>query len=310
MFSLAAAADRFRDELFYPWDPDLEDFDSSLLAQFSGRVFRLDRFTTIYHRPTRRRQLAFASDQVLPASKVVKHVSSGDVYILSNTEKKEEAGGTIYDRIVAGNLANAPSGGLGYLYRPTIEGGIDDPGAASFVLVSSVYLDTELRSVSAEDGTEGVEVGQYFVTMPANSGAVDSDWIVFAGDYYKLVEPYFDSGFLMARAIREPYDLVPITYYIMSDLGGGYDPESGTVTQRNTSAKTISAIVKVRRESSAVGVQEGWSGVVYIDTALITWNPEVGHSLEHAGIPYKITEVSLNKTKVQWELKVSQWQAM
>lgn len=308
MFSLRAAAARFQDELFYPWDSSLEAFDSSHAAQLFGRVFRIDRFTTIYHRPTRRKSLTFSPDVVLPSSRVVKHVSSGDVYILSETEQKEEIEGQIYDRVIAGNRATGPSGGLGMLYRPTIVGSPGDPGEAEFTLVSSVHMDIELRSVAVEGGTEGIETGSYFVTLPANAGAVDNDWVVLGGYYYKIVEPYFDSGFLMARAIREPYDLVPITYYVMSEIGGNYDPESGVMVQKNTSAKTISAVVKVRRESSGVGVQEGWSGVVYIDTALITWVPEVGHLLEHAGISYKVIEVSLNKTKVQWELKVMQWQ--
>lgn len=309
MFSLRAAAGRFQEDVFHPWNATLSEFDLSPGAEIIGRVFRIDRFTTIYHRPTRRRQITFPPGVILPTSNIVKHKVTGDIYILSATDRAEVIHGKVYDRIVSGHLATAPSGGLGILYHPTIDGPPDNPGEAHLVLKDTGYCDIELRSTHTADMVEGDEIGQYIITLPSSCEVVDGDWLFVHDSYYKVIEPYFDSGFICARAINEPYDLETITYFFDFGYGGGYDAETGTVTPTVTASRELSAIVKVRKETQvATEIGEYWEGVIYIETDMISWNPTVNHSIAHNGIRYKILSVGIGKMKRQWELKVRQWQ--
>lgn len=308
MFSLRSAAARFQEDLFYSWDSVNEVFNTGSSGQIIGRLFRIDRFTTIYHRPTRRRQITFPPGTALPASGVVKHASTGEIFILSDTVRADAVKNVVYDRIVSAHLAMPPSGGLGSLRRPTIEGTGDDPGAAVLNEVRQVYFDSELRAASAQPDTEDVSIGHYFLTFSVAAGVMDDDWLVFGSEYYKIVERYPESGFMSARAIKESYTLLPITYYRSTGAGGGYNPTTGEFTPTVRDARQISALIS-KTESSmwAGGIGESETRKLYIDVNHITWDPTVDDVIDVSGHKYLVTGVTVGKNQLQWELNVVQW---
>ena len=309
MFSLRSAAARFQHDEFHPWIEADGAFDTSAEAIIVGRLFRIDRFTTIYHRPTRRRQITFPPRTILPQSLVVKHRLTGEIFILSQSRRMDATAVSVYENIVTGHLAMPPSGGLGTVFRPALQGTLDDPGPAEWIEVANTYMDVELRTTENAEHAEEQAIAHTMVVLPASVSAADNDWIRLNGATYKIVELYIDGGFSYARAIKEQYDMSVITYYFDTGSGGGYDPETGTLTQTVTELKQISAIVVLKKETtSGIGDTEAWSGTAYIDVNLVTWEPTVNHSIEHAGIRYKIMSVSLGKSAAQWELKLQQWQ--
>lgn len=309
MFSLRSAAARFQDDLFQPWDAVAEEFLTGEEEGLRLRLFRVDRFTTIYHRPTRRRQLTVPPGVTLPASNVVKHVSTGDVYILSATVRQDAQQNTAYDMVVSSHLATSPSGGLFTQYRPTTSGPADDPGAAELDEVAKVYCDVELRTTADEPHTIDEAIGHFLLTLPDSAGASDGDW--FVGDFgtYKVVEFYKDGGFSGARAIKQPFDLMTVTYYFDTEAGGSYNTTTGEFTPVVTEPKNISAIVSVNKEIASVSpYSEIWTGKMYISVSHITWAPKVSDSIASGGIRYKILSVVKGKSGVQWELDIEQWQ--
>ena len=308
MFSLRASAARFQDDLFYSWNSGTELFDTSSSGRFTGRLFRIDRFTTIYHRPTRRRQLTIPPDVVLPASKVVKHAATGEIFILSETMRNDAVNNRVYDRVLAVHLAMAPSGGLGSLRRHEIEGTGDDPGPAALTEVAKIYFDAELRTAQREQGGDELDIGQYFLTFPHAVPVRDEDWVVFGSTYYKIVEPYIDGGFSMARAVKHTYDLVTVTYYRSTGAGGGYDPTTGILTPSVTEERLISATV-VSREDVADTADSGELEKLrlYVDVEHITWDPSVGDLIKVGDWTYRVARVSMSRSQLQWELSLMQW---
>lgn len=309
MFSLRSAAARFQHDEFHPWIEADGAFDTSAEAIIVGRLFRIDRFTTIYHRPTRRRQITLPPRTVLPQSLVVKHRLTGEIFILSQSHRMDSVAASVYDDIVTGHLAMPPSGGRGTVFRPTLQGTLDDPGPAELIEIADTYMDVELRTTENVANAEEQTVANTMIVISSSVSVADNDWVRLNGANYKVTEPYFDGGFTYVRALKEPYDLSVLTYYFDTGFGGGYDPETGVVTQTVTEAKQISGIVVLKQETaSGTGEVEAWSGKAYIDVNMITWKPTINHSIEYAGVKYKIVSVTLGKAAVQWELGLQQWQ--
>lgn len=309
MFSLRAAAARFQDDYFYPWNSDTETFDTDEESLIIGRLFTVDRFTTIYHRPTRRRQMTFPPGFEVPASGLLQHSTTGEIYIISRTLREETQHSDVYDLVVAGHLAMPPSGGPAVLFRPEVWGGEDDPGPAGLTRIGGTYADIELRTTQAEQGAVEEDSGQVLITMPYSLIMRDNDWVVLNDTYYKVTEPYIDGGFQLARASKVPYDLVVITYYFDTAAGGVYNPSTGVFTPITTDPRLISAIVRLETGiASGSADLETKKGEVYLDESLVTWEPKVGDSVEISSIRYKIMSVLKTKNSTQWKLMIQQWQ--
>lgn len=308
MFSLRSAAARFQEDLFYCWDDDQEAFDTTSAGQRVGRLFRIDRFTTIYHRPTRRRQITFPPGSPMPSSRVVKHASTGEIFILSDSVRNDAVNNVVYERIVSAHLAMAPSGGLGTLLRPTITGAGDDPGPADLVEICKLYFDSELRTTQNEPDSEEVATGHYFLTLPNSQTVLDDDWLVFGQQYYKIVEAYPDSGFLMARAVKENYNLVTITYYLNTGAGGSYDASTGTFTPTVRESRQISALISRTADSTVMGgLAEAETLKCYIAIGHIAWDPMLDDVIEISSKVYRVKTVTMGKNGLQWELGLLQW---
>jgi hypothetical protein len=88
--SLQTAATFFNYEDFNAWNPATSTF----AFQLTGKLRRIDRFQTIYHRPTRRQTLSFQDGSTIPASGVLQHAPSGAVFIVSDSVEPEYWKGT------------------------------------------------------------------------------------------------------------------------------------------------------------------------------------------------------------------------
>ena len=300
MFGLRAAAGRFQQDEFQPWDVSTGKF---LDCSIAGRLFRVDRFTTIYHRPTRRRQATFPPGTTLPASGLVKHVASGNIFILSETVREDANKGVIYDRIVALHLADPPSGGLGTLYRPTVTGTAGDLGPVSLVKVTDTYIDLELRTTQAEPETVDQTTALLFITLPAWVDLRENDWIQFGGLMYLVDDPYFDGGFQMARASRLKYTLQDMVYLQEASAGATYDAATGTYTPAPITELVFSAVIGIEHLTSSGVVNETSASIdAYVSTDHIDWTPKPNSFIRIGATRFKISSVVLGKDERQWHL--------
>lgn len=301
MFGIEAAARRFRNDRFTFWDPSTDTFG----CEVDWRLFRVDRFTTIYHRPTRRRQASVVPDGLFPDSLVVRHEETGDIYIVSQTKRTDSVESGKYDTLASLHLATPPSGGKGEVVRPTTFGDPGDLGAAILTNVSYVYYDLELRTSSAEPETVDETQAMMFITLPAWVDLREGDWLFAGTETYEVNEPYYDGGFQLARAIRKPVDLVDMTYMYDEGTGGSYNVTTGVYTPVTATAKNFSGVVyRGSVEASEMGNEQPTELQVYIDLGLIDWTPEVDRYVTISGVLHKIIKVVLGKNRKQWHLTV------
>jgi len=300
MFGVEGAARQFRTDRFSFWDKGYDTFG----CEVDWRLFRADRFTTIYHRPTRRRQASIVPDGLFPESLVVRHEETQDVYIVSETKRTDSVRSGKYDTLVSLHLATEPSGGKGSIMRPTVTGPPGDLGVADLVSIATIYYDLELRTSSAEPETVDATQAMMFVTLPAWIDLREGDWLFTGqGETYEVNEPYYDGGFQLARAIRKPVDLVDMVYLYDEGTGGSYDVSTGIYTPVSATTKDFSGVVyRNSTEASGMTNEEPVELQVYISSELIDWVPEVNRYVLISGIRHKITSAVLGKNRKQWHL--------
>jgi hypothetical protein len=296
--ALKTAAGFFQHESFSPWDADTDTFGPS----FIGRLQRVDRFRTIYHRPTRRQQLAFQADVTLPTSGIVRHDPTGEVFLLSGTLETEwHKGDQLYERLVALHRASPPSGGLGS-YQPTqVLGAGDDLGVVVLGASQPVYYDTELRTVSNEQGLEeattGEELGVYSKNITPESG----DFFLLGGEYYRITYPYIDGGFSLTRMVKEDPSFVTLIYDYGTATDGGYDPATGTVIPPTSATRLVSAIPG-KREMARDRESQDYTKTaeLFIYQRHVGFEPKVDDTFTLDSQLYKILSVGEDTQEKQW----------
>ena len=286
---LSLAAGFFHDERFDLWDTLLNDW---VTEAFTGRLYVFDRFKTIYHRPTRRETLGIKPGVPSPAGQVIRHSSTGDIFIVTQTERFDADADKVYDRAFA---LHRPIG-LGTLERYDSTGTPPDMGEEVPIHSEPVWYDIELRTDAEDDEAYQSYHGNYFLTMPMSTTVRKGDWILGVdGATYRVDEPYIDGGFRLARAQDVPYPKETFTYLARDLSTGGYDPATGEYTQPQSTGYDFSAqIVKLIHSVAGDERDSHQSDLeIAVDTRTIGFTPEVGYRVIRGrdSRTYRIDEV-------------------
>lgn len=300
-FSLKSAAETFRKDEFEGWDSALDEFSGS----FFGRRFRIDRFTTIYHRPTRRRHFTFDTGLEVPESRVIRSKVSGDTWVLSDTVKDEDWQATgVYDRVFSGHLVDAPSGGYSRYFTASADDGGGGFTTVSITDAGPIYLDTELRTSNLEKGTEEYAIGEFLLTLSPTYEMRAGDFVQKGGVWFRLEQLYIDGGYRMSRAVSEPPSYSDMLYAVDQGSGGGYNAATGVVTPETAVSTPFSGIVQQLDKSLDSTIPEYLENrMIYVYLHHIDFTPEVGGKITIDGDVFEVYSVGKSKSGVQWEIK-------
>lgn len=302
--SLKSVSKRFSTDIFSPWDAVNDRFLVSKSDQFKGRLFRVDRFTTIYHRPTRRAFIAWVED--LPASGVIRREGTEEVFLVSETMKSEVLDGRyVYDRLRQSHLATPPSGGSGAFYPVTTTGTGDDLGPISMSVAVPVYVDTELQGVASAEDTEDVSVSRFLINHSLNVSPQPGDYFKWSNRWFLVNTPYIDGGLRVVRAS----ELVPayetMTYLKHTGASPGYSPVTGVVSPVTVSRQFSALIGLNQLTGPTTEFKSTRSMVLYVYVRHIGFDPQLGDAIQHQGVTYQIDRVTMRRDELQWKLEVS-----
>jgi len=277
---------------------DTFDEATSLWASkgLTGKIMPVDRFLSIFHRSTVRRQLGIAPNSTLPTSETIRNPATGEVFVVGLV-RGDSTEGVAYDSV--GILNECDS--VGIVNRKATIGSGQDLG----VLVNSVagkhYMSIELRSSSKIRGTTEEFEAHYFLTAPLHSDLQIWDFIVLNGVSYQVATVYIDSGLRFARVIERDDPRVDIVFYKKGPTSG-YNPTTGQVTDGLT-AYNMSGFFE-SFEAKDIDNQSIFSRDMkfIIEQANIGIVPEEKDELVYQGQRYKVHTVQQDFLKKQFKL--------
>ena len=296
--SLKTAANRFTGDRFLMWNAATNAFDGTLI----GKRFRLDRFTTIYHRPTRRAYIRFKTDET-PASGVVMRDGTSEVYLVSETLHKDiELGSLVYERMRMSHLATAPSGGLGGFIAVRTTGSGDDLGVVSLALSEPAYVDFELQSATSVEENIDAVTPRFLINHSNNIEPLHGDVFEFSGRTFIVSVPYVDGGLRVCRASELPPAYETFTYHLRSGTGS-YNPVTGTVTSPTVTRLFSGILGKKTSEAEKSTVPQRLE--LYVYEHHVGFAFQLGHRIDHQSTAYYVNSVTRLREEKQWKLELS-----
>lgn len=297
--SLKTAAERFAQDQFSVWDPATDTFSTVTIP---GKRFRLDRFTTIYHRPTRRSYIRLL-DGAFPASGVVRREGVGEIYLLSETLGSDVANGDLrYEKLRMGHLVTPPSGGKGTFIAVRTTGTGTNLGPVDLSNTAQAYLDLELQSATAIPENIDSVTPRFLLNHSSNVQPLHGDIFTFQGRDFLVSVPYVDGGLHIARVSELPPAYDTFTYHLRSSTGG-YNPATGAVTSPVTQLQFSGIIgrkVKEDTQNTAPVTME-----LYVYEHHVGFRFEVGNQIDQAGTKYYIRSVVNRREEKQWFLELT-----
>lgn len=191
--------------------------DTFVENAFKGRVHLTDRFLSIYNRPTRKRQLFVRPGTKLPETYVMRHQSTGEVYILGNGRqdaRDDVDGGKAYSDMYILHLCTPTSGGssgLAIQKRKVPKGPPENPGWLVEEVISETFIDMEFRTSSAEEGIYDTKTENFYAWTPITVEAFQHDVFELDGRSYRVVDTFTDAGMRGLRLDRERDNRVDFT---------------------------------------------------------------------------------------------------
>lgn len=302
MLGLSTCTEYYGKAPFSAWDRVTDTFLSQVDFPFVGRLGTVDTFVSIYHRPTRMRNMFLSPTQELPVSNIVR-AEDGTVYILSSTKRKDSQHGETYQCLVASRRCDSPSGGKAEIFRPTVSGSGLDLGFVSLVSRGQEYCDTELRSGTKQELRPDDETGQFYMTFSASAVVADGDYCLLNGMYYGLLEIAGDSGFISSRAVASPALFENFYYEINLPGGYAYDPSTGTVPDISSTAYGFSAIrLQSLDTMSSSGEELLGSLRLSVRKEHVGFTPIKGNRIVSGSSLYVIKSVSEDVLRKSWIL--------
>ncbi len=300
---LAKIAQRAMHEQFLPWDAVSGTFSED--APFEGRLAPVDRFLSIYNRPTRMRQMQIKPGTVLPASNVFKHSTTGEIYIAGaarSDTRFDVCDGEPYVTMVMAHEVT-PNGrgttGLATHSRRAPAGPPSEPGWYVKNQVGSVYIDLEYRTSASQEGVYDARVSDFYSWAPINSDVAELDTFEMDGREYRVTDIYTDMGFLGMKLQQDPDPRIDL--YVIT-AARAYNETThqfeGTETKHE-----VTAIVSGQREQAVWNKLENSIQVV-IDFAAIGFPPKTNMKVELDGIRRTVKNVFTSVGKKQYELVV------
>ena len=301
--TLSTPAEFFMQDTFSAWDPATETFPTS----FIGRMERIDRFKTIYNRPTRRETLTFKNGVTMPASGVIKRDSTGEIFLVSSTIQSEYWGGTEnYENLATLHRVTPEAGGAAAYHAVTTAGSGADLGPVSLAAAVPCYVDLELRTMQRDREEVETVTAEMLAFFSKNVEPEAGDYFLFDGKYYRVSEYFIDSGMHSARFIKEDPAYTTLTFQ-QSTGTTSYNPTTGTVTSGTTS-RQISAIIS--KQTTGRGRDLGQNSFnkmldLYIYKRHVGFTPSIGEKFALDGTTYEVTLVEQAKDADQWHLEAS-----
>ena len=302
--SLKTAAQRFSKDQFAIWDPVTNTFEAT--PSLKGKRFRIDRFTTIYHRPTRRSYIRLLSPD-FPGVGVVKRVNGGEVYLLSETLNTDiEAGDLRYEDLRMSHLVTPPSGGPGLFTPVRTTGTGDNLGVVDMSVQTPVYLDLELQSaVDVEENVDAI-TPRFILNHSVNVNPLHGDVFYFNGRSFIVSVPYIDGGLQLCRVAELPPVYETFTYRMRTGTGG-YDPVTGTVTTGVTDRLFSGILGRIKKSDSPTATQQTTPNQMelYVYEHHIGFQFEVGNQVLYGSTAFYINSVLRRREDKQWKVELS-----
>lgn len=273
--------------------PDFENYDFSSgtwIDAFSGQLKLADKFTTIWNRPTRKRNLYTAPDSP-PTSAVIRVIETGEIFMLGTGQHDVFQGGAT--RVVYG-LHKTKGVATHRRLTPTPGG-----GWATNELVQVTFGDVELRSVNENQDVELQHYGHYFMFLPSNSTVEDGDTVELDGLVYTLLEVYPDSGLVAARVSAKPEERVNVVYTVVGP--SVYDPNTRTNTPTLT-PYNVTAKIEPLSESELQGEYSNAAIKFMVESKFITVSPKINDRITYSGKTYKVMGVDRDSVSAEWSV--------
>lgn len=286
------------------------------VESFLARLGPTDRFLSIYNRPTRMRQIFMRPEDKVPSSGIVKHVPSGEIYLVGiarNDSRWNVAEDKPYVSIVMAHLVTPnKSGTIGEaLVLRKVLPTEDIPGRHMYIgddgilygwleenIVYDTYADVEFRTTKSEPGTVGERIGDYYAWLPSPVELKVRDKIIIDDTTYFVTAEYTDLGFSGA-SLSEEQETMFNFHYVSTE--SSFIPGQGMITEevlREVTGKIPSDEEKV---GWASGIASHIDVAIYVEHIGIV--PKIDDFISYEGRKRRIKTVSLQATKKQYLIR-------
>jgi hypothetical protein len=218
---LRKVAASFETTEFDAYDESTNLWDACFLL---GKVMPIESEVSNSNRTTRRALLGTDPLAVFPDSNTIRVSAAGDIYIVGDL-RRDYKDSAAYDQ--SGLLHRSTT--VGTINRRAPAGASTDPGWLVNTLISTHYMDIELRAVKETEEQEQQFDKQYRIIMPFHAIVQQWDRINVGGYDYIVEAGYVDSGFKLARAANRPDPRKDFTYYSRGDTAA-FNTSNGVVT--------------------------------------------------------------------------------
>lgn len=197
--------------------------DGSFFEWSRGRLANVDRFLSNFHRPLQRRMLLTDPKVDLPETKVIKLAATGDIFLVGDS-RIDSANDTKYNRITVLHSVNTQASDLVDYYNYNF----NDPLVSDLNKVNEGQYFISLEYVSSKDIRDGDEAYQARLVAfsPLPTPFKRDGVFILRGKSYKVVQPYFDSGFSCAHLLQQEDDIELLTH--KATVSTLYDVTTGT----------------------------------------------------------------------------------
>ena len=268
------------------------------VAKIKGQIKIADDFISIFNRPTRRRMLLLSKREYENLNgSVIRITEDETVYLIGNAQKDYGKGG-VYRITLPLNKAES----LVEVFRKSVSGPSNDPGALARVSLGNFYMDLELRTLSQEGDDLTSTFSKYFFWFDKSTNFLVGDEFDHDGKTFRVLESYMDTGFRGVRATTAEDARETLTYRQQSGQSV-QTPSSGVYVTPYTNT-TFSAEVLEKIESRPNGVKP-FEVVIY--TVLVEQNhlgvtPSTRDKVVIDSADRDIIKVVKNRRDKTWEL--------
>lgn len=192
-----------------------------------GRLARVDRFLSNFHKPLQRRMLFTDPSDPFPDTYVIKHGITDQIYILGQ-ERTDADGVDEYERLNVLHVVSSLSSGYVDLVKwKKPDGAAETDMELSGEVVGKFYISLEYQSSSTEQYSDREQSSRMLFYAPANMLEVADELCEFYlyGKTWSIKQVFYDSGFCSGTLIDSGQNIA--TYHIVNPVNQ-YDPVSGT----------------------------------------------------------------------------------
>lgn len=276
--------------------------DSFVVNEFQGRIDLTDRFLTIYNRPTRKRVLFTDPKTPLPASGVIKHPQTGEIYILGvprQDARWDVDGGSPYVQMSMLHLVtpNDATAGQAVHTRKVFVG--PEQGWLVEQQLGTHYMDVEFRTSASEQDVYLGTVENYFAWLPHDTVVETFDTLTIQGVNYFVLDDYIEMGMCALRVAKQADPRVDFHIHRSARIFNNDTFEYETTTV----AEPVTGMIPEFTEA-AEWFSKSTESVVVINTDHIVFKPEVNMAVTLFDRKLTIKSVFLQASQSQWRLVV------